>query len=157
MRCGLLRGEGGSAVVEIGLVVALLVPPLLVGSAETATVIYSSIEVSNAAHAGAMYGMVSAANAASTAEIQTAARNEATDFGNALTATPTVYYACSSAENGTQYTTQSAATSACTGSGNHALEFVKVSTSVTMTPPFHFAGIPANYALTGVSVMEVQE
>jgi Flp pilus assembly protein TadG len=153
----LRQEQSGNAVLEIGMVVAIFVPPLLVGTAETATVIYASIEVANAAHAAALYGMQSSTFAASTSGMQTAGQAEAADFGTALTVTPTVYYACSSALAGTTYTTQSLATTACTGSGNHALEFVKVVASISVTPTFHFVGIAKTYALTSTSVMGVEE
>jgi len=131
--------------------------PVLLGTLEIATLAYDSIEVSNAAHAGAMYGMVSPTFAAATSTITAAAQAEAPDFGDKLNVTPTTYYACSSALGGTKYTTQTAAVTACTGTGNHALQFVQVVVSGTVTPPFHFPGLPATYTLSNTSVMEVEE
>ncbi len=118
--------------------------------------IYDSIEVSNAAHTGAVYGMISATFASDTSAIQTATQNEATDFGTNLSVTPTVYWACSSAEGGTQYTTQSAATTACTGS-SHPLEFIQVVATAAATPPVHFPLLPSTFNLSSTSVMEVEE
>jgi hypothetical protein len=117
---------------------------------------YESVEISNAAHAGASYGMISSTFAANTQGIISAAQGEASDFGTGLTVTPTVYYACSNSIGGTQYTTQTAAASGCSGSG-HSLEFVQVITSGTVTPAIRCPGLPASYTLKGVSVMEVQE
>lgn len=156
-RLRLLREEQGNAMIEMALCMSLLGMPLLVGTVELGGMIYTSIEVSNAAHAGAMYGMISSTFAASSSGMTTAAQNEATDLGTNLAVTPTVFYACSQALNGTEYSTQSAANSACTGGTNHTLEFVKVNTSTTVTPPIHCPGLPASYTLTGLSVMEVQE
>lgn len=116
--CRGLGGEGGNALVEVALIASLLGVPLLLGTGEMGYVVYDSIEISNAAHAAALYGMQSSTFASDTAGMKTAAQNEATDFGAALTATPTSYYACSSAIGGTQYTGGSAqanATAACTG------------------------------------------
>lgn len=143
--------------VELALILSFLLGPLLLGTSDMATVFYGSIEIANAAHAGAMYGMTSSTYASDTSEIKTAAQTEASDFGSNLTVTPTVYYACSSALSGTQYSTQSAATSACTGTGNHPLEFVQVVASAPVTPPTHFPGLPATVTLSSTSIMEVEE
>jgi Flp pilus assembly protein TadG len=157
MRCRLLREERGNALVEMALCMTLLGMPLLVGTVELGSMIYTSIEVSNAAHAAAMYGMISSTFAANSSGMVTAGQNEATDLGTNLTVTPTVFFACSNAVNGSQYTTQSAANSACTSGSNHTLQFVQVNTSVSVTPPIRCPGLPATYTLTGLSVMEVQE
>lgn len=151
------RGERGSAVIELALFLTVFGPVLIFGTAEVATVTYASIEVANAAHAGAMYGMQSTTAAADTSTIQSAAQGEAADFGTSLTVTPTTYYACATAQAGTQYTTQSAATTGCTGTGNHALQFLSVTATVTVTPPFRIPGLMPNYNLSSVSVMQVQQ
>jgi Flp pilus assembly protein TadG len=157
LRRRFLREEKGNAMIEMALCISLLGMPMLVGSVELGSMIYTSIEVSNAAHAAAMYGMISSTFAANTSGMTTAAQNEASDLGTNLLVTPTAFFACSSAINGTQYSTQSAANSACTGGTDHTLEFVQVNTSVTVTPPIRCPGLPASYTLTGLSVMEVQE
>ncbi len=119
--------------------------------------IYESIEVQNAASAGAMYGMQSSTYASDATGIATAARNEASGLGSNLTVTPITYYACSQDLGGAQYTTQSAAATACTGSGNHSLQFVQVLTSSNVTSAIHAAGLPASWTVKGQSVMEVEE
>ncbi len=161
-RCASLRGEGGGALVELAIMLALLGVPLLLGTADIATLIYSSIEVSNAAHAGAIYGMQSAADANNSADIIIAAQDEASDIPTAnMNVTPSVFYACSASESGTQYpgTTEgeAEATSDCAGAGNHPLEFVQVVAAVSVTPPFHCPGLPATLKLRSTSVMEVEE
>jgi len=142
---------------EMALMLAIFGIPLLLGTVEAATWVYASIEVSNAAHAGAMYAMTSSTFANDTSGITTAAQQEASDFGANLTVTPTAYYACSAALGGTQYTTQAAATTACTGAGDHPLEFVQVVASAPVTPPIRIPGLPKTFTLNGTSVMEVEE
>jgi Flp pilus assembly protein TadG len=152
--------DSGNSVVELALIVGLFAPPLLLGTAQLSILIYDSIEVSNAAHAAAMYGMRSLTYASETSQIITAAQTEASDFGTSLAVTPTLYYACSNAVGGTQYTgtnAQSNATAACTGGTNHPLEFVQVVARESVTPMIHFSGLPATMTLTGSSVMEVEE
>jgi Flp pilus assembly protein TadG len=156
----LVRADSGSALVEVALIVSLFGVPLLIGSAVLGQVTYVSIEVTNAAHAGAMYGMQSAVFAANTSGITSAAQAEASDLGTNLTVTPTTFYVCSAAVTGTKYTGASAqanATAGCTGGTNHPLEFVQVNTSATVTPNIRMVGLPTSFALTGVSVMGVEQ
>lgn len=153
----LWREESGNALVETAMCVSFLVMPLLLGTVALGGMTYTSIEVSNAAHTGAMYGMMSSTFAADSTGIVTAARAEAPDLGTNLAVTPTVYYACSSSVGGTQYSTQAAANSSCTGGSNHSLEFIQVVTSATVTSPIRCPGLPASYTLVGTSVMEVEQ
>lgn len=155
-----LGGESGNAMIELAVVASFLGVPMFLGTAETGLLVYDSIEVSNAANAGASYAMQSLTYAANTTGITAAARADATDFGTALTASSSTYYVCSLSEGGTQYTgtnAQANATAACTGTSNHALEFVQVSTSATVTPPIHCPGLPTSFTLRGYSVMEVEQ
>jgi len=156
-RCRLLREETGDSLVEMALCISLIGLPLLVGTVELGSMMYGSIEVSNAAKSGAEYGMMSSTFAADSAGIISAAQGEATDFGSKMTVTPTVYFACSQAVAGSQYTTQSAANAACTGSLNHSLEFLEVTTSTVVTPPIRCPGLASTYTLVGQSVMEIEE
>jgi Flp pilus assembly protein TadG len=155
-RCSLWREERGDALVEMALVVSFVLFPMLVGTVELGMIVFDSIEISNAAHAGAMYGMMSSTYAANSTGITTAAQSEAPEFGTNLGVTTSVYYACSLALGGTQYSTQSAANTGCTGTSNHSLEFVKVLTSATVTPPIRCPGLPTTFTLRGFSSMEVE-
>jgi Flp pilus assembly protein TadG len=154
-RC--LRDEGGSSVVEVAMIVGIFGPALLLGTVDISTIVYSSIEISSAAHAADLYGIQSSTYAADTTGMTTAAQNEAPDYASNLTVTPTQFYACSASEGGTQYTTQSAANSACTGLGNHALQFLEVDVSSAVTPAIHFTGLPSSFTIKGRSVMEIEE
>jgi Flp pilus assembly protein TadG len=151
------EGERGDAAIELAIVMALFCPLALLGTSDLAEVSYYSIEVASAAHVGALYGMRSTTYASANSSIIAAAQAEASDFGTNLTVTPTVFYACANSISGTQYTTSSAATSACTGTGNHALEFLQVTATNVYAAPFHLPGLPTSYTLTGTSIMEVEE
>jgi Flp pilus assembly protein TadG len=153
----LLRTEAGGALVETAMCISLMCAPLLIGTLEAGVALYDSIEVSNAAHAGTAYGMMSSTFAASSSGMIAAAQGEAPDLGSLLSVTPTTYFACSQAIGGTQYTSQTAANSACTGSSNHSLEFVQVITSAAVPMPFTVPGLPSKFNLTATSVMEVEE
>jgi hypothetical protein len=149
--------ESGSAVIELALTLSLVGLPLLFGTIYAGVLMFDQIEIANAAHAGAMYGMQSSTYASDTAGMTSAAQAEASDLASGLLVTPTIFYACSAAIDGTQYTTQSDATTACTGGSNHALEFVKVTASYTATPFASIPGMQRSVALSSVSVMEVEE
>ncbi|MGO9434559.1 MAG: TadE/TadG family type IV pilus assembly protein [Terracidiphilus sp.] len=152
------RANAGNASVELALVFSVFGAPMMLGTAQVAFLVYDSIEVSNAAHAGAMYGMISSTFAGDSAGIQAAAQGEATDFGTNLTVTPTTYYACSAALGGTQYSTQSAASAACPANAtNHYLQFVQVASTASVKSPIEVPGLPKTWTLQGFSVMEVQE
>ena len=151
------REDSGSALVELALSISLIGLPLLLGTIYTGVLLFYSIEVSNAAHAGAMYGMQSSTYASDTAGITSATQAEAPEIGTNLTVTPTTYYACSTALDGTQYSSQDAATSACASAGGHALEFIKVTTTYVATPFARIPGTQQTMTLSGLSVMEVQE
>jgi Flp pilus assembly protein TadG len=153
-----LGDNRGNATIELALSFSVLVMPLMLGTAETAFLVYDSIEVSNAAHAGAMYGMMSSTFASDNTGIQNAARAEASDLGTNLSVTPTMYYACSSSPTGTHYSTEAAAGAVCPKNGsNHYLQFIKVASSASINPPLKIPGLPHTWTLNGVSVMEVQE
>lgn len=153
-----LMNDAGNAALELALTFGIFGVPLLLGTSEMALLIYDSIEVSNSAHAGAMYGMMSSTFASNSPGIIAAAQAEAADFGTKLTVTPTTYYACSNAVNGTQYSTESAASAVCpANASNHYLQFVNVVSSVNITSPIQCPGLPKTWAVSGSSVMEVQE
>jgi Flp pilus assembly pilin Flp len=152
-RCRPLREEDGSALVELGLILSLVGVPLLLSTVYYGMVLVDSIIVANAAHAGAEYAMASATKASDTSGIIAAGQQDASGSGLTPTITPTVFFVCSTALNGTQYATQTAATSACTGGTNHVLEFVSVVATATVNP----IGLSKSTALTNTSIMEVEE
>jgi Flp pilus assembly protein TadG len=151
-------GEGGSALVELALVVAVLGVPLLLGVAQMGVLVYDSIEVSDAANAGALFGMQNSTDAVDNTNMTTAARKDAPEFGANLGVSPSTYWVCALAVTGTQSAGANGnQTLSCTGTGNHALQFVQVSTSVTVTPFIHCPGLPPSFLLTGQAAMEVEK
>lgn len=155
-----LACQRGSALLEVALIVSIFGIPLLIGTSEMGFLAYYSMEVSDAAYAGASYGMNSTTYAANASGITSAAQTEAPDFGSGLAVTTSTYYACSLALAGTQYTgsnAQANANAGCTGATNHAVQLVSVQTSATVTPQVHCPGLPSTFTVTGFSVMEVEQ
>jgi Flp pilus assembly protein TadG len=151
-----LAGDAGGALIEMAFMMSLVGVPLLTGTIYTGQLLVDSVIVSNAAHAGAEYGMTSATIAQSNSDITTAAQQEATGLGATLNVTPTVYYACSNAIGGTQYSTAALANAGCTGS-SHTLEFIQVTASATVTPVCALPGLSKSVTLSSTSVQEVEE
>jgi hypothetical protein len=152
-----LRAEAGSALVELGLMLGFLGVPLLLGVGHFGVLLLDSIEITNAAHAGAEYAMRSSTFAEENPGIIAAAQNESSRIASNLTVTPTIFYACSNAIGGTQYSTQTLANAACTGGSSHSLEFIQVIASATVTPPVKAPGFANSVTLSSTSVMEVEE
>jgi Flp pilus assembly protein TadG len=155
-QCRGLRGDSGSALWELALIISFLGVPLLLGTADIATLCYDAIEVQNAANAGAMFAMYSTGDASSTTGIMHNAQNEAPDFGTNLTVTSSESWLCILNMSAVPYTTQAAATAACTGAGNAPATLVTVQTSATVTLPFPVPGLASSYPLVGNSVQMVQ-
>jgi len=144
-----LRSDRGGAIVELAAVISVMAT-VLFGAAEMARLAYASIEVSDAARAGASYAHQSVAAANSAATIRTVAAASANDISSGLTTTPTIFYSCSSTPS-----TQNSTTPAC-GTGDTVLMYIQVNTTATVTMPIHLPGL-TSYTLTGQSIMRVQQ
>ena len=153
----LVADQSGSAMVELALMIALVGLPLLLGLTQVSILTFDSIEVANAAHAAAGYGMSSATLASDVPGMMAAARAEAPDIGVGLVVVPTTFYVCSTNILGIQYLTQALAQAACTGTLNHGLQLVSVTVTASITPVIYCPGLPRIYTLSNVSVMEVEE
>jgi Flp pilus assembly protein TadG len=149
--------ETGSALIETTIALGLFGVPLLLGTVYTGVLLTDYIDITNAAHSGAIYAMRSSTFAEDTAGIVSAAQADAPHIGSALTVTSSIYYVCSDSQDGTQYTTQSNANAACTGASTHPLEYVQVTASAPITPPATFPGMPKTMTLSSTSAMEVEE
>lgn len=142
--------EDGAALIEAAVTLPLLFL-LLIGAVEFAMAAYASIEVSNAANAGAAYGAQNAIAAADTAGIQLAATSDAT---NITLATPTVArtYICSdgSAVSGTP-------PGVTCMSGAAVETTLTVATRTDYTPPVRWPGLPSTFTLKGQAVRKVMQ
>ena len=157
---GSLSGAGlldsaGQGLVELALTVPLFTL-LLVGAAELASVAWASIEVSNAARAGAQYGIQSHITASSPATITAVALADGTNL-NGLTVTSATNFCTCSTAPATTIDCATALTSGSCASPAIIHEFVKVQTSATVTPLFHLPGLPRTFTPTGSAIMEVEQ
>lgn len=136
----LFRRQEGSSIVET----AFLMPVLLficAGAVDFGRAYYLAIEVSSAAHAGALYG---SQNIADTAGMIAAAKLDAPDVPG-LVVTPLYGCECYDGSN-----VSASCTSAPTGcSGNNYVNYAHITTSATYTPIFPYPGIPSPIPLKG--------
>ncbi len=153
-----LRENSGQAFIELALVLPIFIL-LLVGAAEVGRLAYASIEVSNAAHAGAVYAAQTHTTAQDATNIQLAATRDAPDV-TSLTATAT--YSCS-CESTTGVMTLSGS---CTGistavgscpSPSRIVLYVQVTTAAPVDTLFHLPGIPSTVTLRGFASMRAEQ
>ena len=131
------RSEEGSALVELALSLPMLCIMLL-GAAEFARLAYASIEVSNAAHAAAVYAASSSDAVSDTAGIKKAAGTDAPNLAgsSALTVNdPTTSCQCS---DGTSVACTDNVT--CPGSNLPIITTVTVTTQSTFSPMISLPG-----------------
>jgi Flp pilus assembly protein TadG len=137
--------ETGSALVELALTLPVLVA-LILGAVELGWVTFASIEVTNAARAGASYGCQNSTSAGDTTGIQNTAALDAVDIPLGTTS---VAKSCICSD-GTASTCQP---TDCSGSSIETI--LTVSTQATLTPPIRVPGLPATLTLRGQAVEKV--
>ena len=142
--------ERGSSLVELGLVLMTLLL-MLIGVIDFGRAYYLSVEVSNAAYAGALYG---SQNNTDTAGMISAATTDAVDVSG-LSAVATYGCECSDGSG----TSSAKCVSAPTGcnSGTNQVNFVKVTTSATYTLLFPWPTLPRTIALQGSAQLHAGE
>jgi Flp pilus assembly protein TadG len=140
----------GQAFVELALVLPIFVI-LLLGVAEVGRLAYASIEVSNAARAGASYAAQNHITASNSLDINNAAKQDAPEISG-IAATATQLCSCT---NGTVITCANAGVR-CISPGR-IIESVQVNTSASVNTLFHLPGIPNQVTLTGQAIMMVEQ
>lgn len=151
---GKKAGEKGSALVELALSMPLLAL-ILLGAAELARIAYAAIEVSNAAHAGAMYAASTGA-VSDTGGITNAADADAANLlGTNAVSVTSVTTSCTCAN--TAYTPSSCSDNSTCQTGNTSMvTAVTVNTQSTYSPLIRIPGWTAStFTLTGTSTQVV--
>jgi len=138
--------QSGQSLAELALMLPIVLVSLM-GIIEISRVSYFSIEVCNAARAGVQYGAQNSTTAGDTTGMVTAAKNDAVNV-TGLSASASHSCKCS---DGSSTTCLSNTCSA----GTRLLEYVNVTTSVTINSLFKYPGIPQSYALNGAATERV--
>lgn len=151
------KADGGQSLAEFAFMLPLLCL-LLVGIAEIGRVAYLSIEVGNGATAGVEYGSQNATTMINTSGMQTAASSESNISGMSASAT----YGCTCdkgdgtpSESCTYPVPAQSSCASITCSGT-IVQCVQVTTQASITPIFHFPGLPTSYSSHGAAVMRVR-
>ncbi|HLI61853.1 MAG TPA: TadE/TadG family type IV pilus assembly protein [Terriglobales bacterium] len=143
---GAIRDTCGQTLVELALTLPVLVL-LLFGAAEYGRLCYIGVEVTNAAHAGAIYGSQNRGTASDNLGITTAANY---DGANLTGMSVTSQDLCANLYSDPPAT--------CPNSGTApAIEYVQVNTQVTVASLFHSYGFGGNYTLTGQAIERVRQ
>lgn len=140
-----MAGEGGQALIETAVTLALLVI-MLIGAMEIGRVAWASIQVANAAKAAVQYGDRNITVAQDISGMQTAAANEAVDIPNLNTA---ITSTCICAD-GISCTISS---TLCAGSA--PIQTLHVTSTATFDPLIHLPGLPTTFTLQGTAVQQV--
>ena len=143
--------DDGQSVAEVAITLSVMLI-LIYGVCVLGYWGYYRIEISNAAHAGALCGMNSCS-----AGVPASAQADAPDLGTNMTVSSTTYYACAS-DLPTSYTSASAASSAC--SSSQYVELISVTTKAKLSSPLTtglLSFTSGSQTLTATSVMEVLE
>jgi len=128
------QSQRGASLVELIVMVPFLML-LLLGVIDFGRGFYFSIEVVNAARAGAQYGSQNTVTMLDNAGMKTAAKNEAPDISTACTGNPgTTCWA------GT-FPQATSASELASGGSAHTVNYVKVTTKATYTPMINWPGL----------------
>lgn len=136
--------DRGQSLIELAFAIPFLTL-ILFGAAEFGRLCYLGTEVTNAAHAGATYGAQNRGTASDDAGITARASNDGADL-TGLSVTP--QHLCAASYSDTP-------TADC--SGTPAVEYIQVSTQVTVGSLFHAYGFGRNYTLHGQAIERVRQ
>ncbi len=143
-KLSLIRADRGQALIETAITFPLLIL-LLFGGAEYGRLCYVGVEVTNAAHAGAIYGSQNRGTASDNAGMTSAAT---LDGANLTGMTVTPQHLCAATYSDPPSPT-------CNGAP--AIEYVQVNTQVTVASLFHAYGFGGNYTLHGRALERVRQ
>lgn len=151
--------ERGGALVEFALILPLLIL-VLIGLVELGRLAYFTIEVTNAAHAGAQYGALGYPNAVSP-NMKVAANKDGQNSISSFQMLANYVCACWNPTTGTEtpsVPSQSACSSPC-ATGGHSLTYAQVSVTGTINTLFNYSmlGLPSQWTVTRVATMRVTQ
>jgi Flp pilus assembly protein TadG len=141
----LRRNQLGTALIETAISLPLFCLMLL-GAAEFARLAYASIEVTNAARAGAEYGAYSHGTASDSAGVTTAATADAANLTGLTVTNISLSCACS---NSTYTPSGCSDNTTCESNNTAMVETITVNTQATYDPLIHYPGGPLSMTLTG--------
>lgn len=154
----IFSSDSGQSILEIAVSLPLFLI-LIAGTGEIANLAWASVQVNNAARAGAAYASQSRANAANNANILLAARDEAPKLTITLPAPPTESCSCVSSTDGssTSIACDNNALTNCPSTAGIIQVAVQVNVQATVTPFVHYLGLPGSYTVNAQATTGVQQ
>jgi Flp pilus assembly protein TadG len=155
------RAQAGNALVEFAVIAPFMIV-LIVGIIDLGRFAFFSIQVANAARAGAAYGSQSIGTAFNPTGMAAAVVADVSPNPiGTITASPapTFLYGCYDTTNASLATPFPAATTAsggCSVSTQTPVPYVKVNATGTLSSLFKVPFIPQNITITSTSIMRVQ-
>jgi Flp pilus assembly protein TadG len=146
-RFDLLRGEEGSSLVELALLLPLFLL-LLFGALDFGRAFYLQMEITGAAHAAAVYG---AQDPTDTTGMKNTAQDDAPNVPNLSVGNPT--YGCE-CPDGTSYSANCATTP--TSCSTTFVRRVNVTVSATYSPLFPWPKVPSSMSFSSSASMRSQ-
>jgi Flp pilus assembly protein TadG len=130
---------------------------IILGTAEIANIAWASIQLNNAAHAGAQFGSHSRGFAADITDIKTATQAEAPKLTITFPTDPAQTCSCIDPSTGAPATTN---TTGCQTliecpSPYVIMDSITVTTQAVVTPLIHYPLLPASYTLHAQATMGV--
>lgn len=145
----LRRCPRGNVAIEFGFMVPVFLLVVL-AAAELGRLGIEWATVTNAAKAGAQYGVQDQSNAADIAGMIQAARDDAGDVNNLLTVAARQYCRCP----GT--TVETPCSDECVADTTFAPMYVEVTVSESLSAIYAYANLPASYAISVTSTSRVR-
>ncbi len=148
-----IRSQRGSSLVELAIVIPFLVL-LALGAIDFGRAFYLSIEVANAARAGAQYGVK---NPSDVPGMKLAAQNDAHDVLNLDPPVATWGCECS---DGSASVANCASPPTCPGGSSspiYLVDYVQVNTSAAYRPIIAWPGIPVSVPMSGQAKMRLEQ
>ncbi len=156
--CDRSASESGQGALELALSLPVFVL-LILASAEIGNFAWASVQINNAARAGAAFASLSRANAADITDIRTAAYNEAPRFITAPSTQVTSNQVCSCVDTSGSPSSiicdQNALTNCA--SPKTIQVFAQVNIQVPIAPIIHYPGLPASYTLNAQATVGVEQ
>jgi len=151
--------ESGTALIELAVSIPIFIV-LILGTAEIANLAWSSVQINNAARAGASFGSLSRANSADLTHIQAAAQNEApkfiTDPATQVTSTQVCYCVTAGVPGAADKGCTSTTLFTCAAPSIIQIA-VQVNVQAPVTTVIHYPGLPASYTVRSQATMGVEQ
>ncbi len=155
LRSARIRTQCGASLVELAIVLPFLLL-LALGAIDFGRAYYLSIEVTNAAKAGAQFGAANG-NLTNFAGMETAANADAADVPGGVAPVATWGCECS---DGSSVVASCSTPPTCPGGATspiYLVDYVQVNTSATYTPIIPWPGIPASISMSGQAKVRVEQ